>query len=130
MRTDDEKEFIHTLSERLQTRNLESAVVYDGEQALSYIDTDAPDTIVLDLRMPGIDGLEALRRIKEEHPHIEVIIVTGHGSEHDEKLARELGAFEYLNKPVDINELAKLIRAASKKAAAKSEDPGQGEAGD
>jgi len=113
---DDERDYVLTLSERLEMRDIVSDVVYDGEQALSYIDTDTPDTIVLDLRMPGIDGLEALRRIKQEHPHIEVIIVTGHGSEHDEKLARELGAFEYLNKPVDINELATLIRAATKKA--------------
>ncbi|MBW2255443.1 MAG: response regulator [Deltaproteobacteria bacterium] len=113
---DDERDYVLTLSERLEMRDIVSDVVYDGQQALRYVETDAPDTIVLDLRMPGIDGLEALRRIKEDHPRIEVIVVTGHGSEHDEKLARELGAFEYLNKPVDINELAKLIRAASKKA--------------
>lgn len=115
---DDEEDYVLTLSERLEMRDIVSDVVYDGQQALRYVETDAPDTIVLDLRMPGIDGLEALRRIKEEHPEIEVIIVTGHGSEHDERLARELGAFEYLNKPVDINELAKLIRAAQEKARA------------
>jgi CheY-like chemotaxis protein len=113
---DDERDYVLTLSERLEMRDILSDVVYDGQQALTYVETDAPDTIVLDLRMPGIDGLEALRRIKEEHPRIEVIIVTGHGSERDERLARELGAFEYLNKPVDINRLAKLIRAASEKA--------------
>ena len=119
---DDEKEFVHTLSERLQTRHLESAVVYDGEEALSFIEGDQPEVMVLDLKMPGIDGIEVLRRVKKEHPETEVIILTGHGSEREEKLAGELGAFAYLQKPVDIDKLSATMKAAYKKIRQQTED--------
>lgn len=112
---DDEKEFVHTLSERLQTRNLESSVVYDGEQALDFVKNDEPEVMVLDLKMPGIDGIEVLRRVKREHPNVEVIILTGHGSEREETLAAELGAFAYLHKPVNIDILAQTMKEAYKK---------------
>ncbi|MFH1372339.1 MAG: response regulator [bacterium] len=109
---DDEKDFVHTLSERLQTRNLESSIAYDGEQALEMLKMDVPDVIVLDLKMPGIDGIETLRRVKEHHPEIEVIILTGHGSKREQAAAEELGAFAYLHKPVDVNELAQIMKEA------------------
>jgi len=112
---DDEREFVHTLSERLQTRNLDSAVVYDGEEALSFIERDEPEVMVLDLKMPGIDGIEVLRRVKQEHPRIEVIILTGHGSEREKMLAKELGAFAYLQKPVDIDRLSQVMKDAYRK---------------
>jgi DNA-binding response OmpR family regulator len=114
-----------TLSERLEVRDIPSDVVYDGQQALTFVKTDVPDVMVLDLRMPGMDGMEVLRRIKEDHPRVEVIIVTGHGSEKDEQLARDLGAFEFLKKPVDINVLAETIKAASEKARAGDGDAGE-----
>ena len=113
---DDEKEFVHTLSERLKTRDLESSIAYDGEQALDMLKEEVPDVMVLDLMMPGIDGIEVLRRIKRDHPGVEVIILTGHGSEREENLANELGAFAYLNKPVNVDRLAQVMRAAYKKA--------------
>ncbi len=113
---DDEREYVMTLSERLDVRDIPSDVVYDGQQALTFVKTDVPDVMVLDLRMPGIDGMEVLRRTKEEHPHIEVIIVTGHGNDEEEQQARQLGAFDFLKKPVDINELAEKIKEASRKA--------------
>jgi CheY-like chemotaxis protein len=113
---DDEKEFVHTLSERLRTRDLESAIAYDGEQALNMLKEDVPDVMVLDLMMPGIDGIEVLRRIKRDHPRVEVIILTGHGSKREEEQAEELGAFAYLNKPVDVDRLAQVMKAAYKKA--------------
>jgi len=112
---DDEKEFVHTLSERLQTRNLESSVVYDGEQALDFVKKDEPNVMVLDLMMPGIDGIEVLRRVKKEHPNIEVIILTGHGSKREEELAEDLGAFAYLQKPVNIDLLARVMNEAYRK---------------
>jgi CheY-like chemotaxis protein len=109
---DDEKEFVQTLSERLKNRNLESSIAYDGEQALEMIQEDVPDVIVLDLLMPGIDGIETLRRIKKSHSDVEVIILTGHGSEREKLAAEELGAFAYLQKPVHVNELAQIMREA------------------
>ena len=112
---DDEKEFVLTLSERLETRNVGSAVAYDGAEALSIMETDAPDVMVLDLKMPGIDGLEVLRRVKREKPSTEVIILTGHGSEQEQRRAMELGAFAYLEKPVNIDVLAEHMKQAYEK---------------
>jgi two-component system response regulator CpxR len=112
---DDEKEFVQTLSERLQTRKMEASVAYDGEEALSLVKNEEPEVMVLDLKMPGIDGIEVLRRMKREHPHVEVIILTGHGSEREEALARELGAFAYLEKPVNIEVLSQTMKEAYRK---------------
>lgn len=117
---DDEEEYVLTLSERLQTRNFDSDVVHDGEQALSFVDADEPEVMVLDLRMPGMDGMEVLRRVKRDHPDIEVIIVTGHGTDQDKRMAKELGAFAYLKKPVNIDVLAKTMKQASSKARGES----------
>jgi len=109
---DDEIEFVQTLSERLKTRNIESSIAYDGEQALEMVKDDEPDVIVLDLLMPGIDGIETLRRVKESHPEVEVIILTGHGSDREQTVAEELGAFAYLRKPINVNELAQVMKEA------------------
>ena len=112
---DDEKEFVQTLSERLQTRNLESSIVYDGEQALDFVSQNQTDVMVLDLMMPGINGIEVLRRVKKDFPNVEVIILTGHGSDKEKAISEELGAFAYLQKPVDIDVLAKVMRDAYQK---------------
>ena len=108
---DDEEEFVKTLAERIKMRELKSDVALDGEQALKMMDKDLPDVMVLDLKMPGIDGMEVLRRTKEAYPGVQIIMLTGHGSDEDEKEARRLGVFEYLQKPV---ELEKLIRTVTK----------------
>ena len=115
---DDEREFAQTLSERLQMRDVGSAVAYDGESALKLVRDDEPDVMILDLKMPGIDGIEVLRRVKKTNPHIEVIILTGHGSDEDCKTCMELGAFAYLQKPVDIDALSETLRKANEKARA------------
>jgi len=109
---DDEREFAQTLSERLQMRDMPTAVVYGGEEALSVVDEEEPEVMVLDLKMPGIDGIEVLRRVKQEHPNVEVIVLTGHGSKEIEKLCMELGACAYLEKPVDIEQLTKTMKDA------------------
>lgn len=109
---DDEREFVKTLSERLLLRDLGSAVVYDGESALDVVQEDEPEVMILDLKMPGIDGIEVLRRVKSNRPSIEVIILTGHGSEDDRKTCMDLGAFAYLNKPVDIDVLSQTLKDA------------------
>ena len=112
---DDEREFVQTLSERLLMRDMGSAVAYDGESALDLIREDEPEVMILDLRMPGIDGIEVLRRVKQTNPGIEVIILTGHGSEADKATCLDLGAFAYLQKPVDIDLLSETIRQANEK---------------
>jgi len=111
---DDEKEFVETLSERIRMRDHKSDVALDGEEALKLMDDDLPDVVVLDLKMPGIDGMEVLRRIRKAYPNVQVIMLTGHGSDKDEKEARNLGAFEYLQKPVEIDTLMKKIKKAYK----------------
>ena len=112
---DDEREFVKTLSERLIMRDMGSAIAYDGESALRLIKEDEPEVIIVDLKMPGINGFDVLRRVKESHPEIEVIILTGHGSEEDRQLCMDLGAFAYLQKPLDINMLSATIQQANEK---------------
>ena len=109
---DDEQKFVEALSERLQMRDMENETVYDGEEALSFVDDKEPDVMVLDLKMPGIDGMEVLRRVKKKFPGIQVIILTGHGTDRDEEESRRIGVFDYLKKPVDIELLVSRIKAA------------------
>ena len=111
---DDEEKFVEALSERLQMRDLANETVYDGEQALNFVDDKEPDVMVLDLKMPGIDGIEVLRRVKKKFPAIQVIILTGHGTDRDEEESRRIGIFDYLKKPVDIEVLVSRIKAAHK----------------
>ena len=109
---DDEKDFVNSLSERIQMRELDSKIAYDGEQALELVTDEIPDVVVLDLRMPGIDGLEVLERLKKNYPNVQVIILTGHGSDEDEKVSKRLGAYDYLQKPVSIDKLIRSIKSA------------------
>ena len=109
---DDEQKFVQALSERLQMRDLENETVFDGEEALSFVDNKEPDVMVLDLKMPGIDGMEVLRRVTKKFPDLRVIILTGHGTDRDEEESRRIGVFDYLKKPVDIEVLVSRIKAA------------------
>ena len=113
---DDERDFVQTLSERLEMRDVGSHVVFDGASALEMVSQDEPDVMILDLKMPGIDGIEVLKRVKAEKPKVEVIILTGHGSEADKELCMSLGAFAYLQKPVNIDVLSETLRRANEKA--------------
>ena len=118
---DDEREFVQTLSERLLMRDMGSAVAYDGESALDMVKEEEPEVMILDLKMPGIDGIEVLRRVKRTNPEIEVIILTGHGSEPDREVCMELGAFAYLQKPVDIEVLSDTLKKANERIKKKRE---------
>lgn len=113
---DDEEDYVRTMAERLEMRDVGSRVALNGEQALQMVQDDAPDVMVLDLRMPGINGMEVLERVKKEHPHMQVIILTGHGSAREEHEARRLGAFEYLQKPADTTRLLATVRSAWRKS--------------
>ena len=114
MLVDDETEFVQAMAERLKMRDLDADTVYDGEQALSFVEGQEPDVMVLDLKMPGIDGMEVLRQVKKSYPKIQVIILTGHGTEKDDEEARRLGAFDYLEKPVPLDVLIKKMKQAVK----------------
>ena len=119
---DDERQFVQTLSERLRLREIGSVVAYDGESALTMIKEEEPDVMILDLKMPGIDGIEVLKRVKQTNPLIEVIMLTGHGTEADKELCMELGAFAYLEKPVDVSVLSDTIKKANEKIAQSREN--------
>ena len=109
---DDEEEFVKALAERLKMRDLRSDTVLDGEEALSFVEDQEPDVMVLDLKMPGIDGMEVLRQVRKAYPKIQVIILTGHGTEKHEEEAKRLGAFDYLEQPVNLDVLVKKMKAA------------------
>jgi DNA-binding NtrC family response regulator len=111
---DDEEDFVRTIAERMGMRDVDSQVALDGQQALHILEDAVPDVMVLDLRMPGIDGLEVLRRAKALYPQMGVVIMTGHGSDADAAEARRLGASAYLRKPVDINRLLAAVREAGR----------------
>ena len=121
---DDEEDFVRTLAERMDMRDLGGDVALSGQEALAMLEEERPDVMVLDLRMPGIDGLEVLRRVKKAYPEIEVIILTGHGSEQDEEEARRLGAFDYLRKPVELETLMDVVRRAGRAAGRGSDAAG------
>lgn len=113
---ENEQEFMHTLSERLQAADLKSSVVYDGQQALEVAKKDEPAVMVLDLMMPGIDGLNTLRTIKEEHPDMKVIILTREFDPEEESLSHEMGAYAYLKKPVNVDKMARIMKSAYQEA--------------
>jgi DNA-binding response OmpR family regulator len=111
---DDEVEFASVLAERLLLRNYDAKAVYTAEDALSLVQQWAPDVVLLDLQMPGMSGLEALKMIKQKDETIEVIILTGRGDESSHEQGLASGAFEYIMKPVDIGELLIRIDKAKK----------------
>ena len=109
---DDEVEFVDTLGQRLKMRGLAVDIVYDGEQALSFVRKTEPDVMVLDLKMPGLHGIEVLKEVKKLKPHVQVIILTGHGTDKDDEAARQLGGFDFMRKPADIDLLVAKIKEA------------------
>ena len=111
---DDEEEFVTTLAERLQLRGIDAQIAKDGESALQLIDSAPPQVVVLDFKMPGLGGADVLQRIKVTHPQIPVILLTGHGSVREVAAGKFQGAFDYLVKPIDIDELITKMRDALK----------------
>lgn len=111
---DDESEFVDAFAERLRLRGFSPHIANNGEQALRMVDEGKAQIMILDLKMPGIDGMEVLRRVKKKHPETQVIILSGHGSEKDEEAARNIGAFEYLRKPTDIGAVLEALKRAEK----------------
>ena len=112
---DDETEFLETLVKRLRKRNLEVRGAGSGEEALKCLEAEPIDVVVLDVKMPGMDGIDTLREIKNRHPLVEVIMLTGHASMEVAIQGMELGAFDYLMKPMNIDELLYKLQDAYKK---------------
>jgi len=112
---DDEEQFLDALSSRLETRGYRVDTVTTGKDAVDLIEGKTFDAIVLDLAMPGIDGLETLRRIKEKRPDLEIIMLTGHATVKSGIEAMKMGAEDYLEKPVDLKALLEKIGEAKHK---------------
>ena len=112
---DDEVEFATTLCQRLQIRNFDATCVHSGGEGLAVLNEIKPEVVILDLKMPDMDGLDVLEKIKEHDQSIEVILLTGHGFVGSGVEAMEKGAFDYLMKPVYLNELLEKINSAYEK---------------
>jgi len=109
---DDEEEFVETLAQRLEVREFEVATALGGAEALERIEEREIDVVVLDLQMPGVDGLEVLRELKRRKPLIEVIMLTGHATVETAIEGMKLGAFDFLTKPTETEELLEKIGRA------------------
>ena len=118
---DDEEEFLATVMKRLKKRNVNVTGAKSGEEALQILEQQPVDVIVLDVRMPGMDGIQTLREIKKRFPLVEVVMLTGHASMEVAIEGMELGAFDYLMKPADIDELLYKLQDAYKKKSIQEE---------
>ena len=109
---DDEADFLETIVMRLKRRKIDAYGVDDGKKALEIVENERFDVVVLDFLMPGIDGIETLKLLKKRKPFIEVIILTGHGSVESGLQGMQFGAFDYIMKPADLDELLEKIQQA------------------
>lgn len=112
---DDEKEFLEALSERMETRGMDVSSATSGEEALRKVEEGSYDAIVLDLQMPGMNGLEVLKVIKARRPEMQIILLTGHATVEKGVEAMKLGAMDFLEKPADLGELTEKIKKAQAK---------------
>jgi len=113
---DDEEEFVSTLAERLSMRGMQTSTANSGQEALRMLEENPPEIVVLDVMMPGMNGLEVLKRIKAIQPGLPVILLTGIGSASEGLQGMDLGAADFLMKPLQIEELIDKMREALKKA--------------
>lgn len=110
---DDEVELVSALEERLALRGFRASGVTTGAEALLRVAEGAYDVVLLDVKMPGLGGLQVIQTIKTEHPDVQVVLLTGHGSAQDAAEGMRLGAFDYLMKPVTIGNLVRILHAAA-----------------
>lgn len=107
---DDEEELVSAVVERLELRGVEVVGVTSGREALRQIEERPFDVVVLDLKMPGIDGLDVIREVRQKHPDLHVVLISGHGSAEDAEEGLRLGARRYLLKPIDTGELLEILQ--------------------
>lgn len=114
---DDEVEFVETFSERLKMRNIEILSAFSGKEALQILETNQDtEVVILDVKMPEMDGIETLAEIKKRYPLAEVIMLSGHADVESAIEGMKQGAFDYLMKPCDMDQIiAKVNEAAAKK---------------
>lgn len=112
---DDEKDFVEMFSLRLTRQGEKVSVAYSGQEALDLLEKTKIDVVILDIRMPGMDGIETLKRIKAAHPLVEVIMLTGHGSTETAVEGMKEGAFDYLLKPADFEDISEKLANAWKR---------------
>ncbi|MDD3472163.1 MAG: response regulator [Desulfomonilaceae bacterium] len=119
---DDEEDFANTLVKRLNKRKLNASYALSGKEAIRVVGETDPDVVVLDVKMPDMDGIETLKQIKAIKPSIEVIMLTGHANVEVAIRGMELGAFDYLMKPMEIDELLYKLQDAYKKKCCNIDD--------
>lgn len=112
---DDEKDFVEMLSLRLQEAGERVTPAYNGKECLDTLEKKNIDVVILDIKMPGMDGIETLREIKRKHPLAEVIMLTGHGTTETAVQGMKLGAYDYLLKPADFEDLTSKLEGARKR---------------
>ena len=112
MIVDDEEDFLETIVKRLKARGIEVTGAESGYKALELVDDGNFDVVILDVKMPGLDGIETLREMKKKKPLVEVIMLTGHASVESGIQGMQLGAFDYVMKPVALDELLEKMRQA------------------
>jgi DNA-binding NtrC family response regulator len=110
---DDEEELVSALRERLALRGFEAEGVTNGSDALERLAREHWDVVLIDVKMPGLGGLELAGRLRKDHPSVQVVLITGHSSVREAEEGTALGVFDYLIKPVAIEELTRVLRAAA-----------------
>ncbi len=109
---DDEPELVYTVAERLTLRGIEAVALTNGDDALKLLEKKEFDVVVLDVKMPGIDGIDLTKRIKDLYPKIRIILLTGRGSKEESLKGLNEGASDYLVKPIDIETLIEKMGKA------------------
>jgi DNA-binding NtrC family response regulator len=113
---DDEKPFVETMMKRLKKRDIEVKPAYDGVEALNYLEQNSgTEVVILDIKMPNMDGMTTLKEIKSKYPLIEVIMLTGHATVETGIEGMKKGAFDYLMKPCDMEQLIEKVNEAAKR---------------
>ena len=119
---DDEAQFVDAVVERLELRGFDAGGVTNGQDALEVLQKKSYDVVLLDVKMPGLGGLEVITKAKEQWPDLQVVLLTGHGSTQDAEEGMRLGAFQYVMKPVKIDELVRILLEASEQGGATTDE--------